>query len=71
MTHIANARGKENKTPAYLHGMRFIKWVNVQTSAMKITEIPIVTIETDYIDEDIMIIIIMMIMIIIMIRDML
>ena len=38
---------------------------------MKITEIPIVTIETDYIDEDIMIIIIMMIMIIIMIRDML
>ena len=38
---------------------------------MKITEIPIVTIETDYIDEGIMIIIIMMIMIIIMIRDML
>jgi len=38
---------------------------------MKITEIPIVTIETDYIDEDIMIIIIMMIMIKIMIRDML
>ena len=43
----------------------------MQTSAMKITEIPIVTIETDYIDEGIMIIIIMMIMIIIMIRDML